>query len=293
MEPPVFIDDYKQVEKANRSTLRYYARAAALDALAWKGALTGRLTQGLSQARVQVLLLHHLFADQIAPFRKLLRVLAERHTFISYSEAAQRVLTGQIDKPYITFSVDDGFKNNVRLADILSEHGASACFFLCPSIVGESDVRKIRSFCTERLHFGLVEFLNWQDVELLLRHGHEIGSHTLNHRNLAGCSLPEAHNEIMQSRTDLQARCGAVRHFAWPYGRARHFNRAARRLVFEAGYESCASGERGAHQNRCPETEVSQLCLRRDHIIGCWNTKHVLYLLARNALRPFDQSFSY
>src|SRR5205814_3914219 len=101
--------------------------------------------------------------------------------FISYAEAVEKILNSEIDKPYIAISSDDGFKNNIRAAEILNRYGAKACFFINPSIVSETNYEKIKKYCREKLNFAPVEFLNWQEIEQLQRMGHEIGSHTMDH----------------------------------------------------------------------------------------------------------------
>jgi peptidoglycan/xylan/chitin deacetylase (PgdA/CDA1 family) len=291
-----FADSYRAVKRQQyRFNARYYVREATLSGLAWANLLAGRIHEALRRPRVQVLLLHHLFEDESQRFRMLLRALSVNHTFISYSEAINRALSGDIDRPYLTFSVDDGFKNNLCLAETLREFGAKACFFLCPTIIGESNPSQIWRFGTERLHFPPIEFLNWGDVESLQKQGHEIGSHTLSHSDLAQCGSEQMHDEITRSRDLLLEHCDQIKHFAWPYGRFSQFSGAARKMVFDAGYESCASGERGCHCALPGGFDRTQLCVRRDHVVAGWDPKHVLYFLARNAWRssPSNNGFPY
>ena len=70
-------------------------------------------------------------------------------------------LNNKIDKPYIAFSSDDGFKNNLFAAEILNNYGASACFFINPGLVEECDFQKIKNHCRNKLHLPPIEFLNW------------------------------------------------------------------------------------------------------------------------------------
>ena len=57
------------------------------------------------RARVQFLYIHHIFKDEENSFDEL---FLNYHTFISHSEAVNRVINGHIDKPYISISSDDG-----------------------------------------------------------------------------------------------------------------------------------------------------------------------------------------
>jgi peptidoglycan/xylan/chitin deacetylase (PgdA/CDA1 family) len=225
--------------------------------------------------------MHNVFKDEQDSFRRLLQVLSYGHHFISYSEAVERIWSGNIDGSYITFSFDDGLKTCLDAARIMNEFGAKACFFLCPSMIGETDYDKIKAFCSQRLYTLPIEFLSWNDVELLLEDGHEVGGHTVNHPNLARLSPVQAQTETAESFTLLSKQVGRIEHFAWPYGRFSHFGPTQAKLVFEAGFQSCASGERGCHV--APQEQKSQLCLRRDHILAGWPLDHIYYFMARNS----------
>lgn len=205
----------------------------------------------LDRPRVQFLYVHHVFKDEEAKMDRLMAHLARQHTFIPYGEGVDRVLRNEIDKPYICISSDDGFKNNLALAAILERHGAKGCFFINPSIIGEDSSAVIEAHCREKLHFPPVEFLDWKDVERLQKAGHEIGSHTMAHTNVAAMTTAEFTEDCGRMRQVLMQRCGEAKHFAFPYGRFFHFNEAARKVVFDGGFISCATAERGATSTAC------------------------------------------
>ena len=130
-----------------------------------------------------------------------------------------------------------------------------------------------------------MEFLTWKDVEILQKDGHEIGSHTFSHINVAETDPALIERELFDSYDMIMHQCGEVKHFAYPYGRYFHFNNAGKDLVFSTGYKSCASAERGCHVVG-PEgiKDFRDLLIRRDHIILDWPLNHVLYFLARNSM---------
>lgn len=275
-----YVRSYAQTQRASAGAL---ARHAALDVLSSQWRFTGRAARALERPRVHFLCLHHVFEDEELRFRDLLQVLSKTQCFVSYSEAVRRIREGEIDRPYLAFSFDDGLHSCLRSAEILEEFGASACYFVCSSIVG-ADFDTVRAFCAERIHMPPVELLGWADVETLLSRGHEIGSHTRSHRNLAELSRAELEDEIGGSREDFVRRIGSVSHFAWPFGRFRQMSVQAVSLVQQAGYASCASGMRGAHvlgEDSSPEWR----CLKRDHCVAAWPIRHSVYLLARTSER--------
>ena len=270
-----------QHSEINSSSFRDTLRHSALSALATLYKITGQMPSLLNRNRIQFLYLHHVFEDEVSSFSELLQKLSIRNHFISYSEAVDRICNGNIDKPYITISFDDGLKSCLRAAKIMNRLGIKSCFFLCGSMLGETNYQKIAGFCLQRLQTPPMEFMSWDDVEMLLKQGHEIGSHTMTHPNLAQLSLQQIQDEITDSFDLLTEKTGAVKHFSWPLGRFFHFSPTAARITFETGFKSCASAERGCHVVQ--SSGQSSLCLRRDHTIAKWPVDHILYFMARNS----------
>ena len=238
----------------------------------------------LKRPRVHFLMLHHLHSDEIVPFRMLLQIIMEDHYFINYSDAVEKIRSGHIDKPYIAISLDDGLKTSLNAVQIMREFGITGCFFICPSVIGQKDDQKIKEFCSQKIHRPPMEFLDWDDVEILMKEGHEVGSHSMNHENIGGLPIDRIQAEIVESFEILRKRTGGVRHFAWPYGRFSEFTPAAARIVFETGFHSCASGERGCHVVKREGDDIS-LCIRRDPIVAKWPLSHILYFLSRSSKR--------
>jgi peptidoglycan/xylan/chitin deacetylase (PgdA/CDA1 family) len=278
-----FISTYEELLKWRPHTLRDTARGLALKGLILRDAVTGASEKYINKPRIQFLYLHHVFRDEEQKLEQLLNRLSDHFEFISYSDAVDKILSGTIDKPYISFSSDDGVKNNLIAAEILNGYNAKACFFVNPALIGETEYEKIRSHCVDTLDFPVVEFLNWDDLSNLLKQGHEIGGHTMSHMNIAKASYDEIVADAKQTLDVLKAHCGRIKHFAFPYGRFFHFSEAGRKAVFEAGYISCASAERGCHVNHDRPLKPEELCIRRDHIVLDWGIDQIFYFIINNA----------
>lgn len=277
-----YIETYADVKKAKPKNARAYLRDVALTLLSTYDNITG-IEEILKKPRVQFLILHHIFKDEEAKFAILLEKLALIHTFISYSEAIQRVLSGNIDKPYITFSFDDGFKNHLKAAEILYNFGAKSCFFINPSVIGETDISKIYTHNTSQLHFPPVQQLTWKDTEIMQKMGHEFGSHTMYHKDVTTQSKAEFEDDLNETRRILLQNCGEAAHFAYPYGRYFHFNKIAFNTVFTCGFTSCASAERGCHISHFEPLQKDELLVRRDDIVLDWHINHIFYFLTQSA----------
>ncbi len=276
-----FIEEYQQIKKEIPFTLRAGIRHLALSGLALKDKIAG-IDQLLATPRVQFLYIHHSFRDELSQLDRLMKHLSVHHTFVSYSDAVEMVLENRIDRPCISISSDDGFKNNVLAAEILDNYDAKACFFINPGLIEESNFEKIEQHCKRKLHLPPIEFLDWNDVTRLIEKGHEIGGHTMYHDNMAEMSESALQEDLQATHQLISERCGKAFHFAFPYGRFGHFNELARRAVFEAGFVSCASAERGSHFNNPHLLTKDTLCIRRDHVILDWSISQIMYFIANN-----------
>ncbi len=276
-----FTTTYNQIKQIKPLGIRGIARNLALDGLFLKTkAFSGNNL--FSKHRIQFLYIHHVFQDELYGLEKLLNILSKQHTFISYSEAVERILNNNIDKAYIVISSDDGFKNNLDAAKIFDKYNIKACFFINPDTIGLTDYNKVKEFCFNRLNFPPTEFMTWRDVELLLKNGHEIGSHTMGHINVSTINIKEFEDNLCESYDIIKKRCGKLSHFAYPYGRLEQFSEEAFNLVFNLGFESCASAIRGCHIPY-PNIKKDSLLIRRDHIICDWNINHILYFILNNS----------
>lgn len=266
-----------------KTSARGTARNVVLTGLAIGANISGETRRGLERNRVQLIYLHHVYENEERGFRKLLARLSKSHTLTSYTDAVTLIKNGNVDRPYVAFSIDDGLKNSLRIGELLEEYDARACFFVCPGgLDAKTDTEKTQ-FCAN-LDREPEELLNWDDIETLIKRGHEIGGHTVTHRNLAGISANEAEDEISNSFGILQSHLGSVDHFAWPFGRYSDTTPVATRSVFASGYLTCASAVRGAHVQQHLGSDES-LCIKREYIIGGWPLSHSMYLLARSANR--------
>ena len=278
-----FCTTYAEVKRYHGTSFRDYLRNIALDTLS---ILMGDDAKNALYAkpRVHFLYFHHIFEDEAEGFERFVALLAEKHRFISHSEAVDKLVNGTVDQPYITWSSDDGFKNNLIAAEILNRYDASCCFFVNPDTINLEDKEKIFQFCDTKLIMPPIEFMTWSDLEKLLYQGHEIGSHTMSLDNVSGMALSDFEEDLVMSKRILEQHCGPIRHFAYPYGRYDCFSKDAYDLVFKTGYDSCSTAVRGSHWVNEEGIPRDKLFIRRDQIIAAWKLSHLQYFVANSVI---------
>ncbi len=290
-----FVTQYSDFQSYTKKGLKDKLRSGLKSMILNSGSTfyKSQLEKNLSIPRIQFIYYHHVFKDELYGLNKTLEVLSKDFKFISYLEAVERISSNNIDAPYMAFSSDDGLKNNLEASQVFEKYGASVCHFINPSIAGEKDFQKISAHCNSKLNSPAIEFLDWSDMEFLLKQGHEIGSHALSHTDLARISGHELEDEIFKSKDLIESHFGRVDHFAFPYGREQNFNLAARKLVSRAGYKSCASAIRGCHFPMANEKPNEDLILFRDHVIFDWDPKHIRFFSMNNARKGMAETLKY
>ena len=125
------------------------------------------------------------------------------------------------------FSFDDGYKLDLKVAEVLNRYGLKGTFYVVLDWVGTKN------------------FLTWDDIKELDGQGHKIGSHTISHPpDLKLLYEEQLHYEIQNSKDLLETALGhSVTSFCYPRGRA---DERVKRKVVEAGYlEARGTGRPG------------------------------------------------
>lgn len=142
----------------------------------------------------------------------------------------------------VSLTFDDGRASDALAAGMMNTHGLAGTFFLNSGNIGKPG------------------YLSLSDVDRMATSGHEIGGHTVTHRDLEKLSGDEVRREICDDRATLVDWGFPVRSFAYPFASA---TPELESVVAGCGYNSARSlGE--LRTNRLPEgvpPELScQLC---------------------------------
>jgi peptidoglycan/xylan/chitin deacetylase (PgdA/CDA1 family) len=194
-----------------------------------------------------VILLFHRITDAIpedgltigtAQFRRLCRLVQQKFHPLSLEEVYAILRSGSpMPRRGIAITFDDSYRDNLFAAQTLADHGLPATFFVPTSYVDTDRV------CPWDTHLPRMPNLTWEDLRQMVRLGHEIGSHSVNHPNFSTLTSEEAREELLTSRKTIENQLGRpVRWFAYPYGGVEYGRPDLVSLAVQAGYDGCLSG---------------------------------------------------
>lgn len=112
----------------------------------------------------------------------------------------------------LTFSYDDGVKQDVKLIEIFNKYNLKATFNLNSQLFGAEKYITTSNLRIEHSR------LNMQDIKHIYD-GHEVASHTLTHPDLTKLNDEEIVSQVEQDRINLSELVGyEVLGMAYPYG---------------------------------------------------------------------------
>lgn len=218
-----------------------------------------------------------------AEFRKHMEYVARTCKPVTMDQVADMVSGAKpIPRRAVAVTFDDGYPDNYEIAaPILEENGLRGTFYLATSAVEgrplwfvrmrywtwqaqierpqflEASARCATSIEPERERYmATLEHANtvkdsfsmtWKQARELVKRGHTIGSHTVNHPNMAKVPLEEARQELVESKRILEAQLGhAVEHFSYPNPiLSPNWNQATKEASKSTGYKTAVTSENG------------------------------------------------
>jgi peptidoglycan/xylan/chitin deacetylase (PgdA/CDA1 family) len=121
----------------------------------------------------------------------------------------------------VTLAFDDCSASHFEAATLLTSAGLCGSFFVNSGLVGAGSA-----------------YLSWEQLEQIAAAGHEIGGHTLTHRDLTQLSVGEVIREIGCDRVALLDRGFEASSFAYPFGVC---SASLKRASRNAGYSAARS----------------------------------------------------
>ena len=178
-------------------------------------------------------------------------------------------------KPSVCFSFDDGFEEIVvEVAPKLIEMGGNPCIFINPGYI-DSDHNKMKKMMNNNYHTNKKP-ASWEQLENFIKLGGFVGSHTINHIDIAQENDPRAYNEIVKSKKFIEERLSNdCKYFAWPYGTAKNisdYGLSAALEHYEYVFSAIRSKDRFFKFDRV---------INRDHFELDWNLGDIRYFLSK------------
>ncbi len=246
---------------------QWIARISAIIGLAFGGLprepAVARAPEARSAADTPVfapiLMYHHVGAARVgrfnvttAQFADQLRWLRDQgYRSVTIAEIAAALDGGNLLPPKpIAITFDDGWRDqHVNALPLLNEFGFKATFFVVSGWVGRG-----------------ATLMSWDDVRQLTARGHAIGSHSVNHRPMAGMGDGSLAIETIESRNAISRELGgAPLVFAYPLGsldaRAEAFARAA-------GYVAAVGVPANPLQRAAQRYRLNRIEVRGTYTVG-------------------------
>jgi peptidoglycan/xylan/chitin deacetylase (PgdA/CDA1 family) len=168
--------------------------------------------------------------------------LLQRRGYVGFTltELMSRLASGTLPARSVAITFDDGYRSTLDAKVALDRVGYPATVFVVTDFVGGGE--RLSWPGIEHWQEGYsaeLESLRWDDLELLLESGWEIGSHTRTHPFLPRVGADELEDELAGSREVLIGRLGRCDAFAYPYGGT---TPAVRLAVASSGYVAACIG---------------------------------------------------
>jgi peptidoglycan/xylan/chitin deacetylase (PgdA/CDA1 family) len=154
---------------------------------------------------------------------------------------------------HVTF--DDAYRSTRLVVPLLERLGVSATVFACSGFA-ESGAPLLIPELLERSSGDELATMDWDMLRELVRHGIEVGSHTVTHAHLTEASDDELHRELRRSRERIETELGRpCSYVAYPYGDE---NARVRTAARDAGYSRGFSLRSTATDSPlgCPRIEI-------------------------------------
>jgi len=158
-------------------------------------------------------------------FENHLKYLKNRYVVSSLSKMIEEYNDNKEISGQVAISFDDAFSGSFLYGyPLLKKYGFIATYFISTGYIGKSH-----------------DYLSIEQVRILNENGFEIGSHTINHKDLSSLDRNDLEKEIVESKKYIESLGIKVNLFAFPYGKNNNISIEAIKIVKKAGYICCCS----------------------------------------------------
>lgn len=184
------------------------------------------------EARVVILSYHSFSSDgwrfsiPVEEFKKQINFLKLNYQFITANDLNEYLMgKKKILKPSILITVDDGYKDILKVKNYINELGIKPLLFILshPNQANRKEIGSNKKFLTN------------SEVSSLLKDGWSIGSHGATHTDFHNLSILQKDKEIVESKRILEKRLNInIQYLAYPKGR---YDNSIIRDATKVGYQ--------------------------------------------------------
>ena len=185
--------------------------------------------------------LHSTRPKDFTNYKKLIKYIDQRSKFINPIDIENLSSNNFKNTDYSLLTFDDGYMDNYEFAlTILKELNIKAIFFVIPKFILEKN--KFSKDYLNKLYPGqknkitaeiknIFQHMNINQVENLIKEGHCIGLHGLEHEDYGKIRSIEIEEKIRQCKLILNKFKIKTFHFAYPFGSLRNFTQNSNQIL--------------------------------------------------------------
>ncbi len=228
----------------------------------------------------RILVYHLVLPEDRRNFEEHIRFFKDHFIIGSVNDVvAAATSDGQNGQYRLAITFDDGFRVLTQdCLEVLEKFNIKACFLVPTAFVQARHEPELAvAFCLRKHHYSMpLEPLGPEDLKLLTKLGHEVGSHGVFHIGLGMVTEEMAKRVLLTSRkritewTDKEPDT-----YAYPYGEVTSSVGEPRSWVQESGYSFGLTLRRGRVTR-----DSNPFLLPRDHTEGNWSIHDLRYFLS-------------
>ncbi len=220
----------------------------------------------------------HRETPDVKYMERLMQALDQAGFFFLKFQDAVNMIVNKVntDRPYVAFSFDDGFSECAdTICPVLEKYGINGMFFVNPGFI-DGDKDYIHWFTNGAMHNPGKTPMSWDTLAELIKRGHLVGAHTIDHYNINVDDISELKHQIVDCRSIIEKRLGITcDYFAWPYGQFSDANDNALEIALQT-YKYVFSLTDYRHY-----FSVNGKVINRRHFEPFWPVTHTLYFLGK------------
>jgi len=209
-------------------------------------------------------------------FDDYLKYIQKSCKLISIQEATNTIFTNRFPTKdcLVAFTFDDGFfECHSIIAPLLEKYNCNAAFFVCAKYIDSSS--EYQNEFHGRIQTYNKRPMTWNNIIELHNRGHVIGSHTLDHVDMAKLSNDQMIYQLSENKKILESKLDYnCEYFAWTYGQFKHFPSIA--LKYSLKFHKYIFSATNYKQYFSFQQQV----VNRRHIEPFWPKGHINYFLS-------------